>query len=142
MKAEELMIGDWVRNTEFGKNGIDRIEDVEPRRVWLEHGTTYVPLCYIEPIPLNPEILKKNGLVKIDDLEGVSRYYIKLLDEETRCVISFSFYDLIVGGVKTLLKCWYEFRGGTNSIHKCNVLYVHELQHALRLCGIEKEIEP
>lgn len=24
---------------------------------------------------------------------------------------------------------------------QCNCRYVHELQHALRLCGIEKEIE-
>ena len=38
MKATDLMIGDWVVNTEFGKNKIDKIETLEPRRVWLEHG--------------------------------------------------------------------------------------------------------
>ena len=61
MKATDLMIGDYVVNTEFGKNDIDKIETLEPRRVWLEHGKTYVPIEFIEPIPLTTEILEKNG---------------------------------------------------------------------------------
>ena len=61
MKATDLMIGDWVVYTEFGKNDIDKIETLEPRRVWLEHGKTYVPIEFIEPIPLTTEILEKNG---------------------------------------------------------------------------------
>ena len=30
---------------------------------------------------------------------------------------------------------------GMNSIHSCDIDFVHQLQHAIRLCGIDKEIE-
>lgn len=61
LNCKSLMIGDYVVNTEFGKNKVDKIETLEPRRVWLEHGKTYVPIEFIEPIPLTKEILEKNG---------------------------------------------------------------------------------
>ena len=37
---------------------------------------------------------------------------------------------------------WYEFSiSGKNVKVNMTIRYVHELQHALRLCGIDKEIE-
>ena len=44
MEAKELMVGDYIINTEFEKNEVDTIEIVEPTRVWLTHGKTYIPM--------------------------------------------------------------------------------------------------
>ena len=52
-------------------------------------------------------------------------------------------YKEPIGGVSILFKVWGRVPssvGGVNDIHLCSVKYVHEMQHALRLCGIEKEI--
>lgn len=126
MKTSDLMIGDFIVYTEFGKNKIDKIETLEPRRVWLKRGKTYVPIKFIEPIPLTTEILEKNGFVK--DEKNDNMYYwnwgviddCMSYDKETSKVRIFS-----VSGL-TFVKI---------------LQYVHELQHALRLCEIKKEIE-
>ena len=115
------MIGDWVVNTEFGKNKIDKIETLEPRRVWLEHGKTYVPIEYIEPIPLTTEILEKNGFVNEPDADGL-HYWFTLIDKHTKFSV---FYARSV----------FQWLG------PLDFKYVHELQNALRICEIKKEIE-
>lgn len=146
MKATELMINDWVQVPFL----IDNVENfnayfqVKQLRDCDLDVIGFKELKYDEicPISLTPEILKRNGLVKRNNIDGTDFYYIKVLGGQYRFTISFLFFDEPVGGVKTLLKCWFEFNGGLNEIQKCNVLYVHELQYALRLCGIEKEIEP
>lgn len=69
---------------------------------------------WIEPIPLTAEILEKNGFVQDDE----SWWY-----KDFRIVLSSSKGVSLVCG---------------RQIKFC---YVHELQHALRLCGIEKTIE-
>ena len=125
LNCKSLMIGDWVVYTEFGKNDIDKIETLEPRRVWLEHGKTYVPIEYIEPIPLTTEILEKNGFVKDEKDDNWYYWNWSVIDDcisyykETSKVRIFSISGL------TFVKI---------------LQYVHELQHALRLCEIKKEI--
>ena len=126
MKATDLMIGDWVVNTEFGKNKIDKIETLEPRRVWLEHGKTYVPIEYIEPIPLTTEILEKNGFVKDEKDDNMYYWNWSVIDD---CMS----YDKETSKVRIFYVSGLTF---------VKILqYVHELQHALRLCEIKKEIE-
>ena len=134
MKANELMIGDWVM--QFG----------EPRRIvgirtdafypyiktnmgdtWYEEGMKDLA----EPIPLTPEILEENGFISnkfnINDVFGTrfdlgNHYYL-------------IFYNSNKGGSLTK---YYTSQSG---FYITTIEYVHELQHALRLCGIEKEIE-
>ena len=119
MKAEELMIGDWVYNT----------HNDQPEQVY-EIGSGLVMLAYndlyeydeIEPIPLTAELLMQNGFEK---------------DPETgECLLSD--YD------DTFEVCWIgtilTVQSGYGRMELVNCQYVHELQHALRLCGIEKEI--
>lgn len=126
MKASDLMIGDYVVNTEFGKNKIDKIETLEPRRVWLEHGKTYVPIEYIEPIPLTTEILEKNGFVKDEKDDDMYYWNWSVIDD---CIS----YDKETSKVRIFYVSGLTF---------VKILqYVHELQHALRLCEIKKEIE-
>ena len=126
MKANELSVGDWVYCTEFDKQVIDRLECVEDIRVFLENAKLYTPLYYIKPIPLTEEILKKNGLA-ITEFPFCAIYF----DEDTN-------YNLELSENKEGDIYW------SISFDEYRIIrlrYVHELQHALRLCGIKKEIE-
>jgi hypothetical protein len=72
----------------------------------------------IRPIPLTPEILEKNGF-RLDTYSG--EFMSGKWWTRNDFVIHESMNDSI---------------GKNNFSYK----YVHQLQHALRLCGIEKEI--
>ena len=82
----------------------------------------------IEPIPLTPEILEKNGFVLIDDEDKM--YRLNLAEDESVCVTA----DF---------KCEEPFVHVRNTCYQATPYcrYVHQLQHALRLCGIERKIE-
>ena len=73
-----------------------------------------------KPIPLTPEILEKNGWEKTP-----------------------TGYVFYTDGKKYDNSLWYIFGSNTFVVNTAEfqIKYVHELQHALRLCGIEKEIE-
>jgi hypothetical protein len=82
--------------------------------------TIYLKAEHIEPIPLTPEILEKNGFVKEEDEDGNKRY------------------SLIEGGTKFSLGYARSVFQWTSPI---DVRFVHKLQHLLRFCGLKKEIE-
>ena len=123
MKEKDLMVGDWVM---YNPNVF--IEDeYETAKEWFptqinngEDIDLAIEGCYA-PIPLTPEILEKNGFTKDLDLDNV-HYWFTLIDEHIR------FSILHVRNV-------FQWLG------PLDFKYVHELQHALRLCGIKKEIE-
>ena len=142
MNVEELMLGDWV----YGYDGewkpicVKQIMGFHPSIVAV-HTYGYQP-DQIKPIPITPEILEKNGFV-MAERDGVAVRYSFATDlhKPTQTAIQFAFYD---GGVSadTLFKCWTSPKDcdGINDLHICDLKFVHEMQHALRLCGIEKEI--
>lgn len=122
MKANELMIGDFVRTIYSQK--IVKVKEVKQSCIYTEgNGYEYNE---IEPIPLTIEILERNGFKKDDTLEKM--YYCNWsicndcisYDKETKEIRIFYTLGRLVF-VQPLS-------------------YVHLLQHALRLCGIEKEI--
>lgn len=132
MKANELMIGDWVlydnqphQIRQLGIFGENRDgEDYPAVCVGKPNGIGLIlERNEIEPIPLTPEILEKNGWVK--DLYSFESYD----NEELECL------SLWVGE-DGKNKWWWHV--GVELVTPIN--HVHELQHALRLCGIEKEI--
>lgn len=133
MKANELMIGDWVQGNPCGQH-CDRNNKTYYKIALLDIGNhcwgysvcgAIVELKYddIFPIPLTPEILKKNGFEKEWDED------IILMVRDTIIVETGNNYKLYKDGKMYL-------RGVLAPLY-----YVHQLQHALRLCGIEKEIE-
>lgn len=125
------MIGDWVLNTEFGRNTHDCVEIIEPERVWLKNGNEYTPDCYINPIPLTDEILAKNFEVT-DDAAYCKHYgYYNDFMEVDICEYTDGIWQVVVDEIEMSgLPTW-----------KMYVENVHQLQHALRLSGIKKEIE-
>ena len=132
MKATELMIGDWV-NSDFG---IFQIKEIFDDAVRDNRGNDYEFDC-IHPILLTAEILKDNGfeLVEIGDngpstpKANVNRY------EKWECKTMFqTFYLSYDRRAKN-----YSLNAFSN--HIINIVYVHELQNAMRVCGAEREIE-
>ena len=117
MKAKELMIGDWVFIKDYPIKAL-------PQKVKPEHFVR--SLVEFEPIPLTPEILEKNGWIK----DG---YFYKAEDG--------SYIQL--GELFEHASFRAEKHGIPREIQTSPHLlkYIHQLQHALRLCGIEKEIE-
>ena len=142
MKANELMIGDWARlrykhwvtNEEvvkdFKVSQVRKAWDGDELDAWCSESGNMGKVSRLEPIPLTPEILEKNGF-DVSDPE-VAQYHFK--EDGQRMHFS--------------LRRMYDSKTGEAdgySFFAFNVLslvvYVHDLQHALRLCGIEKEIE-
>lgn len=125
MKVDELMIGDWV----IVHARIDRtakIETVDLHSVKTSIGGPWI-FDEIDPIPLTPEILEKNGWKH--KYYGIYRQTIG----ETITI------DIFPEG------CSVEDDRGSPNLYRLRyhlpaLKFVHELQHALRLCGIEKEI--
>ena len=131
MKASELTIGSWVKATDNGAVPLpSEIAKMLPRagKVVAINGDTVVldfvdfgfMLDAIEPVPLTTEILENNGFIYNDNpvnpaFEGHGLYIFSHWK---------SGYSVNVGVWRSI-----EFSS------------VHELQNALRLCGIEKEIE-
>ena len=113
MKAEELMVGDWVQLTQ-SPNKISKIEnDRGFYTVWC--GGVGTPEDFVEPIPLTPEILEKSGFVNTLPWWMFEDFGVIFNEDGIRASVT-----------------------GHLSLH---IKYVHELQHALRLFGIDKEIE-
>lgn len=114
MESKDLMIGDWI---------LDGYESAQITSLTCDGivETTFREFSNIEliaPIPLTSEILKKNGFV-----------YSDIPFEQ-----SWQQFGLSIWGTMGN----YHITCGMNI--SMDVSNVHELQHALRLCGIEKEI--
>ena len=132
MKATELMIGDWV-NSDFG---IFQINEIFDDCVRDSRGNDYEFDC-IHPILLTGDILKSNGfeLVEIGDngpstpKANVNRY------EKLECKTAFQTFYL------TYDRRTRKYSLNAFSNHIINIIYIHELQNAMRVCCVEKEIE-
>ena len=137
MKANELMIGDWVMHNDAHKKVmvIWYKNNVSLDNPFVDWGSIYsdkFPIEEVLPIPLTPEILEKNGfkgdgyaIFTIDESSWLEYYY-----HEHRLRKWWSGVDE-----------WQNHANVKDITFQCHCYYVHELQHALRLCGIEKEIE-
>lgn len=154
------MIGDIVRVVKhlFLKKGtVVRIRGIDSDNSVREKGLVGSVTCtavddedrrvcgiwtkWLEPIPLTPEILEKNGFTMQRDT--VSKRFVWFDDTgRNGTTVSIFLYDPPICGVKVLVKIETDcsHKTGVDSIHNCDIEFVHQLQHALRLCGIEKEI--
>ena len=117
MKATELMIGDWVlcggEHYQIAEIGGMVCLDADKE--------LFAFLFEIEPIPLTPEILENCDFKKE---YGAAWNLFRLTSTKWFVLYKKEFgYTLHIGELEVTLK------------------YLHELQHALKLCGIEKEIE-
>lgn len=122
MEVKDLMIGDWVYVS--GKPVKITKDDLATMLIFLDDDSK------INPIPLTEEILVKNGFEKChnDDAQVLGCYFFRLFNKQCGRL------DIDAYGLEE------EF-GAEFTYCDININYVHQLQHLLRLCGIEKEIE-
>ena len=144
MEANELMLGDYIYDLYGNKAIVRKLEDYNEHAkasgacIELvegpEEGKTFCLYGQIEPIPITTEILENNGFVKVpheyeypecqcwtNDVDG--SYSFEIVADKHR-------KPYILGNGDMGDYEWVNF--------ECK--YVHELQHALRLAGIKKEI--
>lgn len=149
----EIMYGDFFRVNRDGlcikKGTIVQIRSIDGDNKLEEKGLVGSAHClpldkyqydggiwldYLDPIPLTPEILEKNGFVK--------RYNYRWEYRDNSCTIVISIAPRIEIDGKLLgtppINVILE--GALFDINMTSDMCVHNLQHALRLVGIEKEI--
>ena len=131
MKANEnLMVGDWVKFK--GSDLYHQVKVVSNKSIKFDNQKWFAKSS-VEPIPLTPEILKKNGF----------KPYIPEYHFET----VYACQDVSNAVADELYALWpYQdgsfyllLRVDGKDMVRIDVRYVHQLQHALRLCGIKKE---
>lgn len=142
MNIEDIFIGARVYVTDLptaGKKTAVKVVDINASKDCInceyEGITTWVWIGRVEPIPLTPEILEKDGWKNISDhtLKGCETFRLHIeqgsfdytLTLKLRDYFRLDSYD---DRVYTLCEVNFGFK------------YVHNLQNALRLCGIKKEI--
>lgn len=149
IKVTELMINDWVsindsnyKVKDIKKNGVIKLyEDTQFGEHEIEFNSDYLEE-FISPIELTEEIFHKNGF-KNDVIaqksiiaEGASNFSVILISEDNRITI-----NNIDEYINSFNK-WYIHIDTEDMRTLCTaeITYVHELQHLLKLCKIEKEI--
>lgn len=141
MKANELMIGDWVQFNgspyvieEISKKGwVHMTDPVHNLRVQM--STDYI-LDFIEGIPLTDGILVANGFESNPYSPG-NGFHLLSLEVKVNIGDETFYQDCKLSRLNDGKSYRYSDYAG-NVI--TNIEYVHELQHAIRLCGIENEI--
>lgn len=130
IRFEDISVGDWIEagdnvklRVKYPRDRHDMItvEYLEP--VVIQAITVTETTIRIEdarPIPITPEILKQIGCEQIWKYRGNLKFNHEVFFADKRS------------------------DGGWNIVgNMCSIraTYLHELQHALRLAGVEKEIE-
>lgn len=131
MKTTDLMVGDWVSYCGFYNKAIYIGQKVS---MYNGKGTEFTTDPeYIRPIPLTEKILVKNGFERCD---YNNQYFI--IDDVINLIT-----PKWRGGTEYYACAWYqdEFNDLVQHIEICKCAYVHQLQHLLRLVGVQKEIE-
>ena len=134
MKATELMIGDWVGRV-FDDKRIDyrQVDWIRTGEIGLRYQKVWAIGC-IEPIPLTPEILEKNGFYYMNTQGYYKRFWSNGCFD---LAISLVYREIEVSKVCGAETDCEEIEYGS-SIAFGNDICVHTLQHALRLCGLDE----
>lgn len=143
MEAKELMIGDWVEcvdstHKEKVYAQIDAIEEGQTCiLVRLDNCNWFLDISFIKPTPLTPEILKKNGWKhEFDKKDYMVKY--NLGEEGKNCWMMWAMKEHNLDIQRQDEKLDVYNLKVSKVVIPCD--YVHQLQHAMRICGIEKEI--
>ena len=144
MKTQDLMLGSLVQLADdyydIPKGTIFKVVEIYADTIFAQdiEGTyegMELPEYKLEPIHITQEILDKNGFT-------VGKYKLPMADKEIDKFSLSEVGDDYVREVVLLpitMNCTWSF-SSVDGTYIPVIEFVHELQHALRLCGIEKEI--
>lgn len=123
--ATEIMICDWVLDTTLNTPHRINAQDMYVAAEGI------LKLDAFQPIPLTPEILAKNGWEE-DNIyaDGTIRVFRQTFIDDLYSTTE----------IRIDQDCYDDMHLMHEGKHFCFVNYVHQLQHALRLCQINKEI--
>lgn len=139
INIKELASGNWVYATRITKKPV-QIEGIIEREGYGSKGYTFTlrtqdndlivreRMQFIEPIEITPEILEKNGW-------KLGKYSSATLVLEDKIVVV-EFYES-----GTQLRIFKRAEDEDLQILDIRISGVHQLQNALTLCAINKEIE-
>lgn len=122
MGAKDLMVGDKLK-TVFSQKIVE-VKEIKQNCIYTEdNGYEYNE---IEPIPLTPEILEKIGFETQPNIGYI-------IDDWNGTQIIYDRWNHNLRIIKNYKVCL--------DIETFDDIAVHELQHALKLCEIEREIK-
>ena len=133
LKISDLSVGDWVQaqfpNGDKWNERILYLSNTGRLEVQYKDGKPVrCTIDFIQPIPITPEILEKNGFAFLPD---DNPRHLRFVDGN----IVISTYE----GRETFALYCYNDMGWTETFSQ-TLRYIHQLQHELRLAGVEKEI--
>lgn len=101
-----------------------------------ETGSHWCTIEKVEPILITSEILKKNEFVANKHVYPYP--YYEYVNKEDKLKIGFAFPQ---GNKTSYKKPWVYIDSERVFIEHLPCMFVHQLQHVLKLCGINKTIE-
>lgn len=129
MKANNIMIDDYLYN---GHN----METFQVKRVTtktvMNNDGGYLNLIDLKPIPLTTDILSKLGF---EIRENNTAVWKKLTDDGS------DFEEFILIDLEIPSLCHVEKNIKPKALFEGTIKYVHELQHIVRLVGVNLEIK-
>lgn len=142
MEAHELFIGAWVMRGDIVAEPMI-VTEIIPYKDYVCMDFTGLPVAakfsQINPIPLTSKILEENGWKLISNTQNKLEY-----SWSTGAIEEYADIHIYVGKDHSNIWRWdfpilniHLYRG---DIELTKFRYVHELQLALKLCGIKKEI--
>ena len=149
MKAKELMIGDWIKLKDAKLGDVNfigpvvQIKSITGKHVLVPNSKGLledVTEEYLLPIPITPDILEKNGYKQIKGGKVMGLHVADIfnleISDEYGCQLKIDLQDF----GSTEATHWYITIQGKFSFSGY-IGYLHQLQHVLRLCGVDKEIK-
>lgn len=152
LRAEELMVGDWVymkahRGFDSQYIKVESIPDPSSDTLYGHIGAYPISEdmdfrdiedSHLEPIPITQEILEKNGFTNYGE-----SWFIPHDDKNKResVMVGFHMYCTVINITKGNNAYYKEVPCKYRCCAENRHVYIHELQHCLKLCGIDKTIE-
>ena len=129
MDIKSLMVGDLVKLSKGNWSENKKVELIDTEMI---AESVYLA----EPIPLTPDILKRNGFTR-DPLwhhcdKDFGNYTISV---QLGYANKIEYIKIVEKGVDNVVP------SERTKMYLTHIKYIHQFQQALRLCGIKKEIE-
>lgn len=141
LKVSDLSVGDWVRydGKEYQVQCVDGLSEMVTLFGYCEQREESAD--NLRSIPITADILETNGFMRCSDEFNIYEYTTllgKIL--RTTQVHLTTPQSINVFLHDTTIERGYYHREKTSVYILRDELYVHDIQHALRLAGVDKEI--
>lgn len=132
MKAEELMVGDLLLCQDSEKLILVSVKkfDLDAVRVKRKDGhVCNVAIDFLQPVPIIPVFLEKIGFKQVPN--GFLLTLKEGAEEHDYILVQFDVDNITVQQIEISVD-------NEIFVRAKNIKYIHQLQHALNLCNIEK----